>query len=179
MSRGEGIITTSRGMGTFKVRDGTQPIKTPYTLKDGAFAQSDPSVAARLLAESIGWPNMAHIKFVCDQATQAVQGGLKDVYNVMEFLRNKWLILYRLYRGDTLVPQQYGRSQLHSPEPFKAVETLHPRYMRAFFGNQRWFKMIAEGNSHDQNAVAQERLCRDQIRASNFLRKQSTFVRDA
>lgn len=178
MTRGATTLASSRGMGTYKRREGTQPILAPYTLEEGAFAQQDPALSARLFAESVGWPNLAKDSYVVQQAQIAVQAGLQDVFNVQEFLRNKWLILYRLYRGETLAQYEYGRNQLHSPEPFKAVETQHPRIMRALFGNQRWFKFIAEGNSHDQNAEAQERMCRDQVRRMRYFEKQSRFIRD-
>lgn len=165
-------------MGTYQRRPGTKPILAPYTLSEGDFAQRDPNLQARLFSESVGWPNLADDPFVVEQARHAVQTSLRDVFNVMEFLKNKWLILYRLYRGETLVQYQYGRDQLHSPEPYKAVEAQHPRLMRALFGNQRWFKLISEGNTQDANAVAQERLTRDQFKAAKFLSKQSRFIRD-
>ena len=178
MSRGASTLASARGMGTYTVREGTKPILAPYTLEEGSTEQSDPSLQARLFAESVGYENLARNKFVANQAQIAVQAGMQDVFNVQEFLRNKWLILYRLYRGETLAQFEYGRSQLHSPEPFKTVENQHPRLMRALFGNQRWFKFLAEGNSHDENAEAQERMCRDQIRAMSYLEKASRFIRD-
>lgn len=171
-------LSGARGMGAVRRRSGTQPILAPYTLREGEFAQRDPALQARLFAESVGWPNLAGDQYVVEQARIAVLQSLKDVFNVHEFLRNKWLILYRLYRGETLVQFQYGRNQLHSPEPFKAVEAQHPRMMRALFGNQRWYKLFADGNTPDANAVCQERMTRDQFRAMRYLAKQSRFIRD-
>lgn len=176
--RSAGAASVSRGMGTYRQRPGTKPVYAPYELQEGPFPDRDPDQVAKLYEESVGFKNMAGRPSVREAAKEAVMSGLKDVYNVMEFLRNKWLILYRLYRGETLAQFQYGRDQLHSPEPFKAVEAQHPRLMRALFGNQRWFKYVADGNTHDVNAEAQEMLVRDQLRASRYLDEADTLLRN-
>lgn len=164
-------------MGSYKKRPGTTPVNAPYTLDEDRGGRDAPQMA-RLYEESIGYPNLANDPFVVEQAKAAVKTGLKDVFNTLEFLRNKWLILYRLYRGESLVQYQYGRNQLHSPEPFKAVETVHPRVMRALFGNERWFKLYGLHDDGDEAAIAQEILCRDQFRSMDFLTSASDFVRD-
>lgn len=168
----------SRGMGTYKKRPGTKPILAPYSQPESVDDHRKPELQARLYEESVGFPNLADQPFVVDQAKSAILNSLKDVFNVMEFLRNKWLILYRLYRGETLVQFQYGRAQMHSPEPFKAVETMHPRIMRAIFGSKSFFKLYGEGSTNDVNAAAQEALCQEQFRAMQFRSKQSRFIRD-
>lgn len=170
-------IFPSRGMGTFQ-RLRTKPKVSPYELTETAFDQRDVKKTVRLYHESVGYENLANQKFVVDQARAAVKASLKDVFNVMEFLRNKWLVLYRLYRGETLDQFQYGRQRLHSPEPFKIVETLHPRLLRLLFGDQRWFRLYGESGDPDANAEAQERLCHDQLRRCRFLSKASTFLRN-
>lgn len=166
-------------MGKFKVREGTEPIRGPYTLTEDAF-EEDTKVAekARLYEESVGYPNLARDQFVVEQAKEAVLSGLKDVFNVMEFLRNKWLILYRLYRGESLDTFTYGRNRLHSPEPFKIIETLHPKMLRTLFATDRWFKMYGEEEEHDNAAQQQERLCRDHLRKTRFKGKATRFIRD-
>lgn len=167
-----------RGMGSYKRRPGTKPILAPYELTEELGDERRPEKMARLYGESVGFPNMANDPFVVEQATAAVRSGLKDVFNVMEFLRNKWLILYRLWRGETIAQFQYGRAQLHSPEPFKAVETVHPRVMRSLFGNERWFRLYGHHDHHDHSAEQQERLCRDQLREMDHLTRANRFVRD-
>lgn len=165
-------------MGTYRRRPGTEPVLAPYTLREDAFDQkTNVERTARLYEESVAFPNLANQPFVVEQARAAIKSSLKDVFNVMEFLRNKWLILYRLYRGESLDMFAYGRARLHSPEPFKTVETLHPRIMRAIFGNERTFKLYAEEVEHDPNCAAQESLCRDQLRQCRFEEKASKFVR--
>ncbi len=168
----------SRGMGTFKRRKGSQPIEAAYELPEHFTDHQDVAKQARLYAESVAYPNLASDPFVVQQARMAVLTGLKDVYNVMEFLRNKWLIFYRLWRGEPLVQFSYGRPQLHSPEPFKAVETVHPRVMRTLFGNERWFKLYGVGEQDDVGARNQEGLCRHQFREMSFRDEASRFVRD-
>lgn len=168
-----------RGMGTYSRRDGTKPIDAPYTLTEDAF-DDDTKVAqqARLYEESVGYPNLANDPFVVEQAKAAVDAGLKDVFNVMEFLRNKWLILYRLYRGESLATFTYGRTQLHSPEPFKIIETLHPKVLRTLFPTERWFKLYGEQEEHDPAAMCQEALCRDQLRKTRYKSKATRFIRE-
>jgi hypothetical protein len=165
-------------MGSYSRKAG-KPISSPYTLVENNFEdQTNPDKMARLYEESVGYPNLANNQFVVEQAKRAVLSSLKDVFNVMEFLRNKWLIEYRLYRGETLDQFAYGRARMHSPEPYKVVETLHPKIMRTLFGSERWFRLYGEHHEHDGNAIAQEALCRDQLRNCAFLQKASRFVRD-
>lgn len=168
-----------RGMGGFQRRKGTDPILAPYDLKEiGIDDGTDAAQKARLYEESVGFPNLAQNPFVVEQARSAVLGGIKDVFNVMEFLRNKWLVLYKLYRGETLDNYTFGRTRLHSPEPFKAVETLQPKILRTLFGNDRMFKFYGEQADHDEAAMLQEVLCRNQMRVSRHRAKSSRFVRD-
>lgn len=168
----------SRGMGTFKRLKGTKPKINAYSQPEAIDDHRKPALQARLYEESVGFPNLADQPFVVEQAKSAVMMGLKDVVNVQEFLRNKWLILYRLYRGETLVQFQYGRPQMHSPEPFKAVETAHPRIMRSLFGSNRFFKLFGEGRTPDPNAESQEALIYEQLRAMNWKKKASRMIRD-
>jgi len=166
-------------MGTFTKEPKAAPQTGPYSLIEDPFKEgTDAAQKARLYEESVGFDNLADNPFVRDQARQAVTAGLKDVFNVMEFLRNKWLILYRLYRGETLDRFAYGRTRLHSPEPYKAVETFHPKIMRALFANDRWFKLYGQHQDNDENAKCQEILCRDQLRAARFMQKASNHIRD-
>ncbi len=166
-------------MGTYSQKKGTKAIRAPYELTEEALTDGrNKEQKARLFEESIGFPNLANDSFVVEQAKSAVLSGLKDVFNVLEFLRNKWLILYRLYRGESLDQFAYGRTRLHSPEPFKIVETLQPKLMRHLFGNDRWFKLYGKMEEHEKSAEAQEVLCHDQLRASRFIDKAGRFIRD-
>lgn len=171
-----GITATQRGLGTVRRRKGIAKAPKHSIAEPGLGASVDQQV--RLYQDSAGVENLASDPFVVEQATHAVMSALKDVFNVMEFLRNKWLVLYRLYRGETLVQYSYGRNQLHSPEPFKIVETLHPRIMREVFGSQRWFRIIGDDVTWDENARAQEHLTQDQLRASRYRRKAAALVRN-
>lgn len=172
-------LASGRGMGKFSVAPNVEPKLGPRTMIEDPFKDAvNVEKTARLYEESVGYPNLADDKFVVQQAQMAVTAGLKDVFNVMEFLRNKWLVFYRLYRGETLDQFSYGRTRLHSPEPYKAVETFHPKLMRALFGNDRWFKLYAQEGADDENAKAQEVLCREHLRSSNYVDKVSRFIRD-
>ncbi len=169
---------TARGMGKFVRGKDTDRIPGAHTLTQHYEDNRDAEFMARMYEESVDLPNLANDAFVLQQARYAVLSSLKDVFNTMEFLRNKWLILYRLYRGETLNEVTYGRLQLHSPEPYKIVETLHPKLMRTLFGSDKWFKFYGEQTDHDQNAVAQEALCRNQLREGKFHSTSSTFIRN-
>jgi hypothetical protein len=166
-----------KGIGPVE-RKRPKPISKPYNLQEGPEDQQNADQQVRLYEESVGVDNLASNKKVVEQAKQAVLSSVKDVYNVMEFLRNKWLILYRLYRGETLSQFQYGRTQLHSPEPHKIVETIHPRVMRSIFGVDPWFKLFGEKHEDDVYAKNQEVLCKQQTREMHFEQKASRFIRD-
>ncbi len=177
-TRVDTYASTDRGMGTVQARPGTKPIEAAYELTEHFTDHQKVAKQARLYNESVAFPNLADDPFVVGQAKMAILTALKDVYNVMEFLRNKWLIMYRLYRGEPLNTFSYGRPQLHSPEPFKAVETIHPRIMRTLFGNERWFKLYGMDAPDDIGAKNQEGLCRQQFRDMRYVDEASRFVRD-
>lgn len=178
MTRAEGGSGhPGRGMGKYRVSPDAKPVPGAHTLTQHYEDNRDSDFMARMYEESVDLPNLANDPFVEQQARYAVLSGLKDVFNVNEFLRNKWLVMYRMYRGETFNEYTYGRLQLHSPEPYKIVETLHPKMMRTLFGSEKWFKLYGEQSDHDQNAVAQEALCRNQFREMKFYSHASTFVR--
>jgi hypothetical protein len=168
----------SRGMGKASARSGTEPVYAAHEMvesyKDGRKVEQ----TAKLYEEMVGFPNLANDRFVHDQAKQAVQTSMDDVFTTMQYLRNKFLTLYLLYRGEGIATgTTYGRMRLHSPTPFKVVENLHPRLMRALFGTEQWFKLYGVAEDHDEPAKAQEALCREQLRATKFKPKASRFIR--
>jgi hypothetical protein len=178
MTRVNDQSVASRGMGKASARDGTKPIYTEHTLVENYKDQRNVDGVAKLYSEMVGFPNLASDPAVQEQAKAAVLSSLKDTFSTFQYLRNKWLICYRLYRGETLAAAAYGRQKLHSPTPFKIVETIHPRIMRTVFGSQRWFQLYGKNEEHDQAAMAQEILCRDQLRVCDYRKKASRFVRD-
>lgn len=172
-----GAGNPGRGMGSFTRRPDTKPVNAPYQLTEEFTDHRRPALQAKLYEESVGFKNLASDSELQERAKSAVLGSLKDVYNVMEFLRNKWLILYRLYRGETLAQFQYGRNTLHSPEPYKIVETMHPRIMRTLFGADRWFRLYGEKEENDAQAKSQELLIRNQFREMDYVNKASKMIR--
>lgn len=167
-----------RGLGDASPMKGTEPVYGAHDLVERYQDQEDVPRQAKLLRENLGFKNLAGNKEVAEQAKYAVLESLNETFSVMEYLRNKWLILYRLYRGESLAMDfSFGRVRLHSPEPFKIVETIHPRLMRTIYGTNRWFKIYAENREHDPNSECQEALCRDQFRRMNFYSTASRFLR--
>src|SRR5919108_250515 len=177
MTRVNSYAVADRGMGVARRRKDTEPVYGPYDLQETYEGNQNPEQVAKLYAEMVGFENLADNEFVREQAKSAVLGCLKGTLNTMEYLRNKWLILYRLWRGDSTLPS-VGGFALHSPTPFKIVESIHPRIMRTVFGSERWFQLYGVGESDDVAAGAQESLCRDQFRAMGYRGTASRFVRD-
>ena len=173
-----GTAGGQRGMGGYQRRQGTQANYAPYELTEQGAGDSTPERSARLYEESVGYKNLAGNNDVTERAKYAVTAGLKDVFNVMEFLRNKWLVLYRLYRGETINEFNYGRMPLHSPEPYKIIETIQPQIMRTLFGSETWFRLYAEALEHDDNSKSQEALCKKQLRTMQHGQKASRGIRD-
>jgi len=178
ISQNPGTAGGNRGMGTYKKRKGVEPNYAPYTLTELGAGDSTPERQARLYEESVGHKNLAGNAEISERAKYAVLAGLKDVFNVMEFLRNKWLVLYRLYRGETVNEFSYGRLPLHSPEPFKIVETIQPQIFRTLFGSEQWFRLYAQAMEHDDNSKSQEAICRQQLRVMQHGQKASRGIRD-
>lgn len=175
MTRVNSYAAPGRGMGTATRKAGTEPVYGGYELTETYEDNQNPQKVAKLYEEMVGFENLANDPYVRDQAKQAVLSCLKETLNTMEFLRNKWLVLYRLYRGE-ITAAAHGIG-LHSPTPFKIVESMHPRIMRTVFGNERWFQLYGVGESDDVPSKAQEAICRDQFRAMNYRSKASRFVR--
>lgn len=170
-----GDMMVQRGMGT--VRRKKDVLEPPTQLAEpGLGATIEQQV--RLYNDSTGVENLANDPFVVEQAKHAVISALNDTQATMEFNKSKWLTLYRLWRGETLLTYGFGQAPLHSPEPFKIVETLHPRLMREIFGSQRWYRLLGEDNTWDANAKAQERLTTEQLRADRYRRKASALIRN-
>lgn len=177
--RGSGSqLNAARGMGTYSVKKGAEGVSTPYDLKEGISDNRKPAEMARLYTESMGFENLAGRGDIDARAKAAVLGALNETKQTMEFLRNKWLVLYRLWRGETLAGNDYGRDALHSPEPFKIVETLHPKLMRTLFATDKWFRFDPIHDHHKDNARAQEALCTDQLRETKYRSKVQRFTRD-
>jgi hypothetical protein len=139
--------------------------------------ETEVAMSAKLAEEAMGFPNLAGDSRVQEEARHLVNENMSSVYNVNEFLRNKWLILYRLYRGETIAAIEYGLTQLHSPEPYKAVETWHPRAMKALFGQEPWYRFEGEQDQDEVGARHQEALCRHQHREMGWLTTASQLVR--
>ncbi len=177
VSRVDATAIRGRGMGTYKRDSGTTPEYAPYDLTEEGVGDTPPERTVRLYEESVGYRNLANDKDVAERAKAAVLLGLKDVFNVMEFLRNKWLILYRLYRGETVNEFSFGRLPLHSPEPYKIVETMQPEIFRTIFGGEDWFRLLAEDEQHDVNSRAQQALCRKDIREMRHAQKAGRGIR--
>ena len=175
MTRVNSYAAPGRGMGTASRRDGTEPVYGGYDLTETYEDNQNPEKVAKLYEEMVGFENLANDPYVREQAKMAVLGCLKETLNTMEFLRNKWLVLYRLWRGE-ITAAALG-SNLHSPTPFKIVETIHPRIMRTIFGSERWFQLYGVGEADDVAAKAQEALCRDQFREMRYKSKAGRFVR--
>jgi hypothetical protein len=178
MTRVNSYATPNRGMGVATKRKGTDPVFGAHSLVETYQDNRNVEKVSKLYNEMVGFPNLADDPFVLEQAKAAVLASLKDVFATMQYLRNKWLILYRLYRGETINQFNYGRMQLHSPTPFKLVESIHPRIMRTVFGSDQWFKLYGVDNEHDVPAAAQEMLSYDQLRVCNYKQKASRFIRD-
>lgn len=178
VSQNPGTAGGGRGMGSYEKRKGVEPNYKPYELTEQGAGDSTPERSARLYEESVGYKNLAGNNQVTERAKYAVSAGLKDVFNVMEFLRNKWLILYRMYRGETVSEYSYGRLPLHSPEPYKIVETMQPQIFRTLFGSEQWFKLYAKDLEHDDNSKSQEAICKDQFRTMQHGQKASRGIRD-
>lgn len=176
MTRVDSYAVPSRGMGTAKRLEGTKPVFTGYDLTERYDGNQNVEQTAKLYSEMVGFENLAGDAFVAQQAKSAVLGCLKDTLNTMEFLRNKWLVLYRMWRGE-ITSAAFGMN-MHSPTPFKIVESIHPRIMRTIFGSERWFQLYGVGEADDIASRAQEAICRDQFRAMGYKGKTSRFVRD-
>lgn len=176
MTRVNSYAVADRGMGVATKKDGVDPVYAPHGLVETYEDHQNPEKVAKMYEEMVGFKNLASDPFVVEQAKAAVLGCLADTLGTMEFLRNKWLVLYRLYRGE-ITASSFG-TNLHSPTPFKIVETQHPRVMRAIFGHGEWFKLYGVGDDDDVQSEAQEALCREQFRAMLYESVTDRFVRD-
>jgi hypothetical protein len=178
MSRVDATAVQARGMGSYSRKPNTKPIYSAYSLDEQGVGDNAPEKTARLYEESVGFKNLASNPEVAMRAKYAVLAGLKDVFNVMEFLRNKWLVLYRYYRGEVTNQFAYGRVPVHSPEPYKIVETMLPSIVRTLFGSETWFRLLAEAEEHNNNSRAQERLCKRQLKAMKHAIKAKRGIRN-
>lgn len=167
-----------KGFPSVTPMDGSAPIPTKTTYEEGPNPEQEPEMMARLYSEAMGFENMAGNPLIAGRAKGVVLDAIRDIYNTMEFLRNKWLIEYRLYRGESMASYQYGRVQLHSPEPFKAVESIHPRLFRAIFDQEPFFRLHGEDWMDDAPAEQQQALCQKQLGEMDYRITADALLRD-
>lgn len=132
----------SKGLPPVQRRKGTVPTYAPHV----DLSPEDRKVEqdARIHHEAMGFKNLATDPELRERAKHAVLNSMKDSETVMEELHAKWLSLYRMYRGDSLADGVHGNVPLHEPEPYKAVETVHPRLMRSIFQQRPIFRLDGE-----------------------------------
>lgn len=165
------------GLGTVTKRKGSDPVYGRYTTEETPDDLKDLAKQDRQYNESLP-PNLAGYKDVYGRAKSAVDLTINSVFNSMEYLRNKWLTLYRLFRGESLAQYGYGRMPLHSPEPLKAVETLHPRLFKALYGIEPWFLIYGQDFRDDMPAKHQTALCRAQMMDMGYLKTARMLLRE-
>lgn len=175
--RADSIGAPVRGLGKVSKKPGVDQVKAPHTEVETHTDDLSAEMMARNYAQSVGFDNLATNPDIVMRAQYATKENRRSLFHHLEYLRNKWLILYRLYRGESINEFSYGRLQQHSPEPFKAVETAHPRIMRALFGHKSWFRLTGHQQEDDKNAKAQQALCRAQLRECRFEEEAEKFVR--
>lgn len=175
-SPGDGAFRS--GIGQVRRRPDSVPaygratrLETPQDLRDAGLQY-------RLFSESLGTQNLAGNAEIAARARNVVRECIESTNSSLEYLRNKWLVLYRLYRGETMATFQYGRAAVHSPEPFKAVETLHPRIYRTLFGSDPWFLIHGEEHRDAVAAKQQQALCRAQLLEMDYDAMASEMLRD-
>lgn len=165
------------GLGSVQKRKGSSPIYTRHTETETPDDLKDLAKQDRQYNESLP-PNLAGDRQIYDRAKFAVDMTINSVFNSMEYMRNKWLTLYRLYRGESLAQFGYGRIPLHSPEPFKAVETMHPRLFKALFAIEPWFLIYGQDFRDDMPAKHQTALCRAQMMDMDYLQTVRMLLRE-
>jgi len=149
-----------------------------HTFEETPDVLTDIDQQAQWVADRMGFQNKASSPDICARAKQVIRSEMSLTKTTLEYLRNKWLILYRLYRGESLSRFFYRQSNFHAPEPYKAVETIVPRIMSALFENEPWFKFVGEKLSDDNAAKMMDALITHQVRDIDFVRRWETIIRD-
>jgi len=149
-----------------------------HSFDEGPESLGDPEQHGQWISDRLGFKNEAKNPEVSARAKQVIRNELGATKTTLEYLRNKWLILYRLYRGESLSRFFYRQSNFHAPEPYKAVETIVPRIMAALFENEPWFKFIGEKMSDDMAAKMMEAYVSHQAREVDFVRRFEPIIRD-
>ena len=156
----------AKGLPPVERRTGTVP--TYEMTEEEPAGSREVEVDARLFQESMGFENLASNPEIREKAKAAVHLCMRDTSTVMEELRNRWLTMYRLYRGDTIAQVVHGQIPLHEPEPFKAVETVHPRMMREIFKQEPIFLLKGHEWEDDEAAKHQIALISDQLHENGW-----------
>lgn len=138
----------------------------------------DPSQQAQWIASRMGHENLATRPDVAERARAVISQELAATRTTLEYLRNKWLILYRLYRGESLTKHFYGRSSVHVPEPFKAVETIVPRLISSLFDIEPWHKVVGRTKAYDASAQLMQSLIDQQVYEIDLVRRAERICRN-
>jgi hypothetical protein len=146
-------------------------------LDDMRSSLKNPEQEAQWIASRMGYENLATRQRVAERAKAVVQAELAATRTSLEYLRNKWLILYRLYRGETLSKFFYGPDSIHVPEPYKAVETVVPRVFAALFDIEPWHKTKGQTRTYDASAKMMQALIDHQIYGTDLVSRAERLLR--
>jgi len=149
----------------------------PHEFTEGPDSLKDPDLQVQWIADRMGWPNLATDPEICDRAKQVVHQEIASTKTSLEYQRNKWLILYRLFRGESLSKFFWNRGNVHVPEPFKAVESMVPRVHSALFDNEPWHKVVGREMSDDAGAKMMQGLLDYQIYETDLVRRAERVLR--
>jgi hypothetical protein len=122
-------------------------------------------------------PNLVVNKDVRERVSTYALQNIQSIVNSRGYLESKWIMLERLWRGDPISRFYPSAHSTHVPEPFKAVESLVPRIMKALMPNPEWFRAIPANEKSKGVSRAIELLLHDQMRDGDFRKNLEMFMR--
>lgn len=170
---GDALLT--EGFRPPDVRAAPPPSRQEFA--DATETLREPEQQADWIASRMGHKNYANSEDVVTRAKSVIVQELAATKTTLEYLRNKWLILYRLYRGETLTRFFYGRNNIHVPEPYKAVETIVPRMMAALFDIDPWLKVVGQHREFDGPAKNMQALLDHQFYETDLVSRAERMIR--
>ena len=135
--------------------------------------------ARELYDEKDGGPtNYATNKKVAQRAAAYVSDYLSRIEMSRTYLVDRMTVFYTLWNGDSVADYFPTSRSVHSPEPFKAVETFVPRAMSLLVGSPGWFRVTGIDDAGRRNAETITKLILAQLRRDKFPSKMRSALRD-
>jgi len=122
--------------------------------------------------------NYATNSVVAERASKHVNSLIAQMEMSRQNIQDKYMVLYRLWEGDSVADYFPTTRSVHVPEPFKAVEGFVPRAASLLVEQLGWFRVVGMDDAGRKNTETIKQLLLAQLKRDNFKSKFRSVLRN-